>query len=88
MGKYGYYLEHLNIILGCYKRITNDDSWKDLNFKITNHLINNSLKYNNNYHADLLPYSRMKWSADQAAILYSLWLYDQNFNESLSKDII
>ena len=30
----------------------------------------------------------MKWSADQAAILYSLWLFDQNFNTNISNDII
>tara|TARA_S200000501_G_C20786610_1_gene727480 strand:+ start:347 stop:1393 length:1047 start_codon:yes stop_codon:yes gene_type:complete len=87
LGKYGYYLEHLNIILGCYKIITSKDNFKYLNEKISKHLLELSMKYNN-YHADLLPYVNMKWSADQAAIIYSIWLYDQNYNCSLSNDII
>ena len=87
LGKYGYYLEHLNIILGCYKKITNKETYKDFNKKISLHLLDNSLKYKN-LHADLLPHVKMKWSADQAAILYSLWLFDQNFNTNISNDII
>ena len=87
LGKYGYYLEHLNIILGCYKKITNQDTWKALNRKISLHLIEMSMKYKN-IHADLLPHVNMKWSADQAAILYSLWLYDKNYNDTISEEII
>ncbi len=87
LGKYGYYLEHLNIILGCYKIITSKDTFKSLNKKISYHLLELSMRYNN-YHADLLPYVNMKWSADQAAIIYSIWLYDQNYNTSLSNEII
>jgi hypothetical protein len=40
-----------------------------------------------NYHADLLPNVNMKWSADQAAIIYSLWLFDQNNKTELSTDL-
>tara|TARA_Y100001970_G_scaffold114026_1_gene142157 strand:+ start:733 stop:1803 length:1071 start_codon:yes stop_codon:yes gene_type:complete len=87
LGKYGYYLEHLNIILGCYKKITSFDTYKSLNTIISYHLVNMSMKYKN-CHADLLPYVNMKWSADQAAIIYSIWLYDQNYNETLSNEII
>ena len=87
LGKYGYYLEHLNIILGCYKIITSKDTFENLNKKISKHLLELSMRYNN-YHADLLPYVNMKWSADQAAIIYSIWLYDQNYRSSLSIDII
>ena len=87
LGKYGYYLEHLNIILGCYKIITSKDTFKSLNKKISYHLLELSMRYNN-CHADLLPYVNMKWSADQAAIIYSIWLYDQNYNTSLSSEII
>ncbi len=86
LGHYGYYLEHLNIILGVHKRITSSVSFDSLNSRISNHLIQNSLSYPN-YHADLLPYAKMKWSADQAAILYSLWLYDKNNNTSISSDL-
>ena len=85
LGKYGYYLEHLNIILGCYQRIVGDD-YLELNKRISHHLLDSSMKYKN-FHADLLPYSRMKWSADQAAIIYSLWLYDKNNNTILHNEL-
>ena len=87
LGKYGYYLEHLNIILGAYKKISGSDRYKNLNKQISFHLINNSMSYSN-YHADLLPHVKMKWSADQAAIIYSVWLYDKNYGTSISGDII
>ena len=85
LGKYGYYLEHLNIILGCYQRIAGDDYLK-LNKRVSYHLLEISMRHKN-FHADLLPYSRMKWSADQAAIIYSLWLYDKNNNTSLHNEL-
>jgi hypothetical protein len=85
LGQYGYYLEHLNIILGCYQRILGDD-YLDLNRKISEHLLANSMKYSN-YHASLLPNSKMKWSADQAAIIYSLWLFDMNNQTSLHNEL-
>jgi len=85
LGKYGYYLEHLNIILGCYHRIVGPEL-HELNKRISHHLLDMSMKYRN-FHADLLPYSKMKWSADQAAIIYSLWLYDKNNNTSLHNEL-
>ena len=84
-GKFGYFLEHLNIVLGSYQRIAGD-KYVELNEKISNHLLKMSLRYSN-YHADLLPYATMKWSADQAAIIYSLWLFDQNNSANLSSEI-
>ena len=50
LGKYGYYLEHLNIILGCYQRIVGDD-YLELNKRISHHLLDSSMKYKN-FHAD------------------------------------
>ncbi|MBL7014211.1 MAG: hypothetical protein ISR83_07300 [Candidatus Marinimicrobia bacterium] len=85
LGKYGYYLEHLNIILGCFQKCVGKD-FIELNEKICHHLISNSMQYDN-FHADLLPHVKMKWSADQAAILYSIWLYDQNNGTSLGDDL-
>jgi len=85
LGQYGYYLEHLNIILGCYQRIINDD-YIELNRRVSEHLLVNSMKYSN-YHAPLMPYSKMKWSADQAAIIYSLWLFDMNNKTKLHNDL-
>ena len=86
LGRYGYYLEHLNIILGCCQRIIGDDHVQ-LNERVSRHLLQNSMSYAN-YHADLLPHVNMKWSADQAAILYSIWLFDQNNKTDLSKGLI
>ena len=84
-GKFGYFLEHLNIVLGSYQRIAGDQ-YLELNERISNHLLTNSMSYNN-YHADLLPNVNMKWSADQAAIIYSLWLFDQNNSTNISEEI-
>ena len=85
-GKYNYYLEHLNIILGSYRYIANDNRCIILNDKISHHLYKSSMQYNN-YHADLLPHVKMKWAADQAAIIYSLWLYDKNNGTNISNDL-
>ena len=73
---YCYYLEHLNIILGCYQDIAGD-KYLDLNTRITEYLRDESLSQKN-AHARLIPYVKMRWSADQSAIIYSMWLYDQN----------
>jgi hypothetical protein len=85
--KWGYYLEHLNICLGSLARVRADNEYVDLNSRVSEHLRENSLKYPN-YHADLHARSRMKWPADQAAILYSLWLYDQNYHVNISREPI
>ena len=38
LGEYGYYLEHLNIILGGYKKVSGDDRYKDIiSFTLDNH---------------------------------------------------
>jgi len=84
-GKFGYFLEHLNIVLGSYQRVAGDQ-YLDLNERVSNHLLKNSMSYSN-YHADLLPNVNMKWSADQAAIIYSLWLFDKNNSTNLSEEI-
>ena len=75
-GHFGYYLEHLNIILGCYQ-LVGHDRYLDLNTRVTLHLRDASLMQEN-AHARLLPHVKMRWSADQAAIIYSIWLYDTN----------
>ena len=84
-GKHGYYLEHLNIILGCYQTIYGD-TYRDINQAVTMHLVEESLG-NYHYHAKLLPHIGMRWCADQAAIIYSIWLYDQNNGTQLHVDI-
>ena len=86
LGKFGYYLEHLNIILGCYHQVV-DSSYLELNERVTLHLLKSSMMHND-YHADLLPYSKMKWSADQAAIIYSIWLFDKNNSTNHANQLI
>ena len=85
LGKFGYYLEHLNITLGCYQRIAGT-RYLELNDRISRHLLAASMYYDN-CHADLLPNVNMKWSADQAAIIYSIWLFDMNNSTQLSHEL-
>ena len=85
LGRYGYYLEHLNIILGCYQSAVGS-KFLELNLRVTEHLLAASLA-EDNCHAPLLPNMRMRWSADQAAIIYSIWLYDQNNGTSLANEL-
>jgi hypothetical protein len=76
LGRHGYYLEHLNITLGMAFKLGVTD-FTDLNLRISEHLQQQSLSQKN-AHAPLMPNVKMRWSADQAAILHSLWLCDQN----------
>ena len=85
--KWGYYLEHLNICLGTLAIVNPDNPFKELNGRVSHHLRENSLKHAN-AHADLHAKSRMKWPADQAGILFSLWLHDQNYGTALSDEPI
>jgi hypothetical protein len=85
LGQFCYYLEHLNIILGHYRRVA-DDKYFLINQRISQHLLEESLSHKN-VHARLLPRVKMRWSADQAAIIYSLWLYDQNNQTQLSEPL-
>ena len=85
--KWGYYLEHLNICIGALTRVEPHHDYEGLNHRVSSHLVENTMKYPN-FHADLHAKSRMKWPADQAAILYSLWLYDQNSGSDISREPI
>ena len=76
LGAFGYYLEHLNIIAGLSCAL-GDREYAEVNVRISAHLNEMSLTQDNT-HARLLPHVKMRWSADQAAILKSLWLCDQN----------
>ena len=76
LGAFGYYLEHLNIIAGVSCAL-GDEKYSDLNVRISAHLHQMSVTQKN-AHARLLPHVKMRWSADQAVILKSLWLCDQN----------
>lgn len=84
-GKHGYFLEHMNIILGALARCGAHD-YKDINERISKHLLDLSMRQRN-YHAPLMPNVKMRWSADQAAIIYSIWLYDQNYGTDLHVEL-
>ena len=84
-GKHGYYLEHMNIILGACGRCGVHD-YKNINAAISRHLIDLSMGQKN-FHAPLMPHVKMRWSADQAAIIYSVWLFDQNYSTELHHDL-
>ena len=83
----GYYLEHLNICLGLYEMIYRDGQFTELHHRVSHYLSIESLSQSN-AHARLIPHVKMRWSADQAAILYSLWLFDQCNDQELSLEPI
>ena len=72
-------LVHLQAIPACSENLgaAGDNKHLTLNERITVHLRDQSLKQSN-VHAPLLPHVRMRWSADQAAIIHSIHLFDQN----------
>jgi hypothetical protein len=76
LGHFCYYLEHLNIILGHHQKVAGTKH-QQLSQRISEHLLAETLSHDN-LHARLLPRVKMRWSADQAAIIYSLWLHDEN----------
>ena len=84
LGFHGYYLEHLNTILGCY-RLAGGEDHGELHHRISEHLVRISLQEENG-HARLIPHVKMRWCADQAAIINSLWLYDQTVGSDLHQD--
>ncbi len=86
LGQFCYYLEHLNIMLGHHQKIIGDQH-KQLSDRISQHLMAETQSHEN-LHARLLPRVRMRWSADQAAIIYSLWLHDQNNGTGYSAQLI
>lgn len=75
LGYHGYYLEHLNTVLGLYG-LAGGAEFLEVHSRVSEHLSKISLE-ESNAHARLIPYVKMRWAADQAAIINSLWLYDQ-----------
>ena len=84
LGNHGIYLSHLNVILGAHKRLTGSDKHERLNKRISTYLARRSLQ---DPHKHMRSYSTLKgkWPADHAVTLYSLYLFDQNYGESLSE---
>lgn len=83
LNHYGYYLEHLNIILGLYELTYRDGNFSELHHRVSQYLHDESMAQSNG-HARLIPYVTMRWSADQAGILHSLWLHDRCYGTSLA----
>jgi hypothetical protein len=86
LGQFCYYLEHLNIILGHHHKVVGT-KYRPLSQRISEHLLAETLSHHN-LHARLLPRVKMRWSADQAAIIYSLWLHDENNATDFSAQLI
>lgn len=86
LGHFCYYLEHLNIILGHHHKVVGAKH-RLLSQLISEHLLAETLSHDN-LHARLLPRVKMRWSADQAAIIYSLWLHDKNNGTNYSAPLI
>lgn len=86
-GEYGIYLSHLNIVLGTWKQLTKDDSYTTLNTRISEHLAEQTIQEQQHTLKSYpdLPY---RWPADQSVVLYSLFLYDQNYGTDISKEPI
>ncbi|MBN1962624.1 MAG: hypothetical protein JW841_16955 [Deltaproteobacteria bacterium] len=82
LGNNGLYLSHLNIILGTYETVNRNAKYKSLNKHISTHLA--QLSHNQWAHAQSFAHSKQRWPADQSALLFSLWLYDQNFNSQIA----
>ncbi|MCI5058207.1 MAG: hypothetical protein MRY83_18995 [Flavobacteriales bacterium] len=83
----GLYLSHLNIILGVYKSSTGSNEYQNLNEKIS-HYINKKSLLNPSLHIASYSGSKFRFPADQSASLYSLYLFDQNYETDLSDEPI
>lgn len=84
LGHNGLYLSHLNIILDSWKRLTDDDSYKTLNSRISLYLAEQTL-HDARKNIQSYPALEYRWPADETATLYSLWLYDKNYGTSISQ---
>lgn len=83
LGRQGLYLSHLNIVLAAHRRLTGSDRYDALSRRLTRHLAAGSLREPTRIFPSFPEPSR--WPADQAATLYSLWLYDQHHGTTLSE---
>jgi hypothetical protein len=83
-GHEGLYLTHLNIVLGAHRRVTASTEYASLNETISRYLARKMLA---NPRKNMRSYTKMRclWPADNAATLYSLYLYDKNSGDTLSR---
>jgi len=87
LGSNGLYLSHLNIILGEYEKVAQNKKYYQLNKRISTYLATQSLN-DRQKHMRSFENIEHKWPADQAALLYSLYLFDKNYKENESKEPI
>ncbi len=82
------YLMHLNIALGSYQFLTKNGKYEPLNRRISLYLAKQIILAKN---ANLLSYNAFentKWTGDNSAALYSIYLYDKNYNHQISQEPI
>lgn len=82
-GENGLFLTHVNIILGAYQRFSGDTQYVSVNQHISEYLATTTLQ-DHQKHVHSYPEVGYKWPADQAATLYSLYLFDRNNGTTLS----
>lgn len=69
------YLGHLNLMLGCYRLLTNDSTYNDINDNISKSLFN---RYNDSKIVNLESYASSIWIPDNAVAMASLKLHSTN----------
>lgn len=80
----GFYLGHLNVILGINEKINGETEYSRLNKELTEYLAKKTLEKQRK-HLRSFANQKDEYPADQSTILYSLWLYDQIHKTSISK---
>ena len=86
LGDHGAYLANLNLILGVHRHITGRDDYAALNRRVTLHLAERSGRPP--YHFPSFPKSSLRWPADQALVLYSIRLFDENFGTAYAPVLV
>jgi len=82
LGHHGLYLSHYNIILAAHQAVHRSGRHRALSRGISRHLV--QLSDNPWAHAPSYPGRAPRWPADQAALLFSLWLHDQAYGTQLA----
>jgi len=80
---HGLFLTHLNIVLGAHESVHQDGRHFRLNRRVSHHLARSS--GGRWAHAQFYPGRQERWPADQAALLFSLHVYDANYGKTISR---
>lgn len=80
----GFALAHLNVVLGWYKQVSGKDDYRRLNLEISRHLID-EIAASPYKHMRSIPFNDSFWPADNAVALFSVFLYDHNYQTHLSE---